>query len=69
MNTETYQVQILIYLFLYLFTDLSQKLSRKIFLQALGVVPVKRCSENMKQIYRRTHMLKCDFNKVATQLD
>ena len=33
MNTETYQVQILIYLFLYLFIYLSQKLSRKIFLQ------------------------------------
>ena len=25
----------------------------------------KRCSENMQQIYRRTLMLKCDFNKVA----
>ena len=33
MNTETYQVQILIYLFLYLFIYLPQKLSRKIFLQ------------------------------------
>ena len=28
----------------------------------------KRCSENMKQIYRRTFMPKCDFNKVASQL-
>ena len=28
----------------------------------------KRCSENMLQIYRRTPMLKCDFNKVAKQL-
>ena len=27
----------------------------------------KRCSENMQQIYRRTHMPKCDFNKVARQ--
>ena len=27
----------------------------------------KRCSENMKQIYRRTPMLKCDFNKVAKE--
>ena len=26
----------------------------------------KRCSENMRQIYRRTPMLKCDFNKVAS---
>ena len=25
----------------------------------------KRCSENMQKIYRRTPMLKCDFNKVA----
>ena len=25
----------------------------------------KRCSENIPQIYRRTPMLKCDFNKVA----
>ena len=25
----------------------------------------KRCSENIQQIYRRTPMLKCDFNKVA----
>ena len=25
----------------------------------------ERYSENMQQIYRRTHMPKCDFNKVA----
>ena len=25
----------------------------------------KRCSENMQQIYWRTPMPKCDFNKVA----
>ena len=25
----------------------------------------KRCSENMQQIYRRTPMSKCEFNKVA----
>ena len=31
-------------------------------------VPGKRCSENMQQIYRRTPMSKCDFNKVAKQL-
>ena len=30
-------------------------------------VPRKRCSENMQQIYRRTPMPKCDFNKVAFQ--
>ena len=28
----------------------------------------KRCPENMQQIYRRTPMPKCDFNKVAKQL-
>ena len=28
----------------------------------------KSCSENMQQIYRRTLMLKCDFNIVAKQL-
>ena len=28
----------------------------------------KGCSENMQQIYRRTPMPKCDFNKVAKQL-
>ena len=31
-------------------------------------VPRNRCSENMQQIYRRTTMQKCDFNKVAKQL-
>ena len=28
-------------------------------------VPRKSCFENMQQIYRRTPMPKCDFNKVA----
>ena len=28
----------------------------------------KRCSENVPQIYRRTLMPKCDFNKVAFPL-
>ena len=27
----------------------------------------KKCSENMQQIYTRTPMHKCDFNKVAKQ--
>ena len=31
-------------------------------------VPRKSCSENMQQIYRRTPMPKCDFNKVVLQL-
>ena len=29
---------------------------------------VQGCSENMQQIYRRTPMTKCDFNKVAKLL-
>ena len=32
-------------------------------------VPRERCSENMQQIYRRTPIPKCDFNKVAQPLD
>ena len=32
----------------------------------IGVL-IKRCSENLQQIYRRTPMPKCDFNKVAKQ--
>ena len=31
-------------------------------------VPRKRCSESMQQIYRRTPMPKCDFNKVVKKL-
>ena len=29
----------------------------------------KKCFENMQQIYRRTPMPKCDFNKVALQVN
>ena len=36
--------------------------------QPLRGVLRKICSENMQQIYRRTPMPKCDFNKVALQL-
>ena len=32
------------------------------------VILKRRCSENMQQIYRRTLMPKCGFNKVAMQL-
>ena len=32
---------------------------------SLGVL-IKRCSGNMQQIYRRTPMTKCDFNKGAS---
>ena len=33
----------------------------------IGVL-IKRCSENLRQIYRRTLMPKCGFNKVAKHL-
>ena len=32
------------------------------------VVVRRKCSENMRQFYRRTPMSKCDFSKVALQL-
>ena len=35
---------------------------------ALQRCSIRRCSESMQQIYRRTLMPKCDFNKVAKQL-
>ena len=31
-------------------------------------VLIKKCSENMQQIYRKTLMLKCDLSKVVKQL-
>ena len=40
--------------------DVQKQLSR-------GVLR-KRCSENMDDIYRRTPMSKCDFNKVSLKL-
>ena len=36
--------------------------------QPSRVVLKKRCSENIQQIYRSTHMPKCDFNNAALQL-
>ena len=52
--------------------DISQKYLSLIFSNtqkqpSRGVLR-KRYSENMQQIYRRTPMMKCDFNKVAKQL-
>ena len=35
--------------------------------QSSGVLS-KRCSEDMQQIYRRTPIPKCDFNKVAIKI-
>ena len=42
-----------------------KKASSEIQKQLSRVVLKKMCSENMQQIYRRTPMPKCDFNKVA----
>ena len=48
-------------------------LSKKDSLEGVQMQPPrgalrKRCSQNMHQIYKRTPMPKCDFNKVAFQL-
>ena len=40
----------------------------KVFWWTESTVLTKRCFENMQQIYRRTPMPKCDFNKVALRL-
>ena len=45
-------------------TDLSFKLQKQ---PPRCAFFKKRCSENMQQIYRRTPMPMCDFNKVALQ--
>ena len=56
-------------------TKLSRKSTRKVWSilknlqkQRFRGVLRKRCSENMRQIYRRTPMPNCNFNKVALQL-
>ena len=46
---------------------LSKKMKKKQKQLSRGVLR-KMYSENMQKIYRRTNMLKCDFNKVAKQL-
>ena len=42
------------------FIDLQKQPSRGVLRQS--------CSENMLQIYRRTPLSKCDFNKVALEI-
>ena len=51
------------------FIKICLKAIRDTFLQKqpLRGVLRKTCSENMQQIYRRTPISKCDFNKVALQ--
>ena len=45
-----------------------EKLSYLIWKQPPRGVLMKKCSENMQQIYRRTPMLRCDFNEVEIAL-
>ena len=52
---------ILVELFNFTRSTITQK-------QPSRVVPRKKCSENMQQIYRRTPIPKYDFNKDAKQL-
>ena len=46
------------------YSDFGISFQKQPFRRALS----ERCSENMLQIYRRTPMPKCDFNKVVKQL-
>ena len=49
-------------------SDFTKSSRKTIFSkQPFRGVFIKRCSENMQQVYRRTPMPKCDFNKVAKQ--
>ena len=56
-------MHILSYIFFLLV--LGEKLPQK---QPSRGILEKRCSKIMQQIYRKTPMPKCDFNKVAKQL-
>ena len=47
---------------------MTHRLSLEIQKQSPRGILEKRCCENMQQIYRRTPMPKCDFDKVALQL-
>ena len=52
-----------------LFINFRKKiLTKKVQKQPSRGALSKRCSKNMRQIYRRTPMPKCDFNNVALQL-
>ena len=46
----------------------SNQEGRNIFFSLLCTEGGKRCSENMQEIYRRTPMPKCDFNKFGMLL-
>ena len=51
----------------YLFSEENHFNSKIQKQPSIGVL-IKRCSENMQQLYRRTLMPKCNFNKAAKQL-
>ena len=62
------QVNMYLLFFIVLFCGnqiLTYLLTSEIQKQPFRGVLRKKCSENMQQIYNRTSMLKCDFNKVA----
>ena len=46
----------------------DHQMSNAVEKQSSRGVLKKRCSENMQQIYKRTPMAKCDFDKVTKQL-
>ena len=74
-TSQIFLVFLLLTLIMYLFVEMHQiKNLVSSFLHtilqyylevALQRCSKKRCSENMQEIYRRTPMRKCDFNKVA----
>ena len=62
------------WIYIYIFCDNPQKNSEQEYVDFTGseaavqMCSKKKCSENMQQIYRRTPMPRCDFNKVALQI-
>ena len=50
------------------FSTIARRRRRKYQKQPSRGIPRKKCSEDMQQIYNRTAMPKCNFNKVAKQL-
>ena len=79
-QTRNQQTNIFIYVFYIFSIPLSGKLllwgfskvikcySDLFYKQPSRAVLRKRCSENMQQIYKKTLMPNCDFNKLAKQL-
>ena len=55
----------LLFAICYLIIPVAFSFSNVLQKQFLNGVLVKRCSENMQQIYLRTSLRTCDFNKVT----